>query len=148
MEVVLACDIRIAAENARLGVPEVRLGLIPGWGATARLPRMMPYAKAAQLLLTGQPISAQEALSLGLVNEVVPLPQLIPTAEAWARRIMECAPLSARASKQCAMMGLEMPLDAAMDRNFPMLRTARDSEDWIEGLKAFAEKRKPVWKGR
>jgi enoyl-CoA hydratase/carnithine racemase len=93
-------------------------------------------------------MTAQEALRLGIVNEVVPLKDLLPTAERWASEILECAPLSVRATKQCAMAGLGLPLDQALSRSYPALQQMMHSEDVKEGPKAFAEKRKPNWKGK
>jgi crotonobetainyl-CoA hydratase len=99
-------------------------------------------------ILTGRHMTAQEAHRLGVVNEVVPLAELMPTAMKWANEILECSPISIRASKQASLMGLNMPLDAALRMNFTETERMRRSEDTIEGPKAFAEKRKPNWKGR
>ncbi|MBM3167127.1 MAG: hypothetical protein FJZ94_06750, partial [Chloroflexi bacterium] len=100
MEIVLACDLRIAAENATFGLPEVRRGLIPGWGGTQRLPRLIPPVKAAELLFTGRPIDAQEAYRIGLVNKIVQLSELMPEARQMAESICESGPLAVRAAKQ------------------------------------------------
>jgi len=148
LETVLACDIRIAAENARFGVPEVRWSVIPGWGGTQRLPRMIPWAKAAELLFTGTAIDAQEAYRIGLVNLVVPLSELMPTAKEWARRICQNGPLALRAAKESMMEGINMTLDEGLKLEKSLVDKLLMTEDAKEGVKAFNEKRKPVFKGK
>ena len=111
LEIALACDIRVASEKALLGVPEVKLGVIPGWGGASRLPRLVPPAIAAQMLLTGDPISAQEAYRVGLVNEVVPASELMASAEKWANKICQCGPLGVRAAKEVMIRGMSLSLD-------------------------------------
>ena len=148
MEIALACDIIIAADHAQLGLPEPRVGLVPGAGGVHRLPRQVPLKLAMGMLLTGKRISAQEAYRIGLVNEVVPLPELMSTAEGWAQEILECAPLSARASKEMAMSGLGWPLETSLSQSYREYQMVIESEDYIEGPRAFAEKRMPQWKGR
>ena len=147
-EMALACDIIIAADHARLGLPEPRVGLMAGAGGVHRLPRMMPQKIAMGYILTGRHMTAQEAHRWGIVNEVVPLDDLMPTVDRWAQDILEGAPLSIRASKQAAMMGLGHPLDIALNLEYTQSTVMRRSEDIVEGPKAFAEKRKPNWKGR
>jgi enoyl-CoA hydratase/carnithine racemase len=147
-EIALACDIIIAAEHAHFGLPEPTVGLNAGAGGIHRLPRHIPLKIAMGMLLTGRHITAQEAYRLGLANEVVPLKDLIPCAERWANEIMRCAPLSVRASKEAAMKGLNLPLEAAMNNSYYLDQMMRHSEDYIEGPKAFAENREPQWKGR
>jgi enoyl-CoA hydratase/carnithine racemase len=148
LETVLACDIRIAAENARFGVPEVRWSVIPGWGGTQRLPRMIPWAKAVELLFTGTAIDAQEAYRIGLVNLVVPLSELMPTAKEWARRICQNGPLALRAAKESMMEGINMTLDEGLKLEKSLVDKLLMTEDAKEGVKAFNEKRKPVFKGK
>lgn len=148
MELALACDIRIAAEHATFGQPEVRWSLIPGWGGTQRLPRVIPLAKAAEMLLTGKPINAQEALRVGLINAVVPKEKLMATAEEMARGILELGPLGVRASKEAMMRGLNMTLQDGLRLEEMLFDSLKHTEDVEEGPKAFKEKRKPQFKGR
>ena len=146
-EIALACDIIIAADHARFGLPEPTVGVMAGAGGVHRLPRQVPFKVAMGMMLTGRHITAEEAYRIGLVNEVVPFKDLIPTAERWAQEIMRCAPLSVRASKQSAMQGLDLPLEAAMNANYYWVERMNQSQDVIEGPKAFSEKREPKWKG-
>ncbi len=148
LEMALACDLRIASENATLGVPEVRWGLYPGWGGTQRLPRVIPWAKAAEMLLMGRFISAQEALQIGLINKIVPLAELMPTARAWAQEISELGPLAVRTAKELMLKGTSVPLDVGLRLEQALMDSILASEDAQEGPKAFAEKRKPVFKAK
>lgn len=146
-EIALACDILVAAGHAKFGLPEPRVGLIAGAGGVHRLPRQMPIKHAMGIMLTGKMITAHQALAYGLVNEVVPAEALMETAERWANEIMECAPLAVMATKQCALQGMSRPgLEAAIKPDYPLFRKVMDSEDVLEGSKAFAEKRRPQWK--
>jgi enoyl-CoA hydratase/carnithine racemase len=147
-EMALSCDIIIASDNARFGLPEPRVGLAALAGGVHRLPRQIPMKLAMGYMLTGRHMTAQEALRLGIANEVVPLKDLLPTAERWANEILECAPLSVRATKQAAMMGLGLPLDQALAGSYPAIAQMMHSEDVKEGPTAFAEKRKPNWKAK
>ena len=146
-ELVLACDIVIASERASFGLPEPRVGLMAGAGGVHRLPRQIGYRHAMGMMLTGRRIDAEEALRLGVVNEVVAPGALLDTAHAWAEQILECAPLSVRASKEAALRGLETGLEDALNSVFPLTTAMRKSADFVEGPKAFAEKRKPSWTG-
>jgi enoyl-CoA hydratase/carnithine racemase len=147
-EMALACDIIIAAEHARLGLPEPRVGLMASAGGVHRLLRMMPHKIAMGYMLTGRHMTAQEAHRWGIVNEVVPLADLMSTVHKWADDILAGAPLSIRASKQAALMGLGQPLDVALNLNYSEALKMRHSEDFVEGPRAFAEKRPPRWQGR
>lgn len=146
-EIALSCDIIIASEKAVFGLPEPRVGLMAAAGGVHRLPRHVPYHVAMGMMLTGRRISADEAYRIGLVNEVVAPDKLMETAEKWAGEVLECAPLSVQASKESAQRGLAMSLDCAVDTIFPTAMLMIQSEDYIEGPRAFAEKRKPNWKG-
>jgi len=117
-------------------------------GGVHRLPRHIPLKIAMGLMLTGRHITAGEAHRLGVVNEVVPAADLMSAAERWAAEIATCAPLSVRATKQSAMQGLGRPVQEAVETRYPLVRAMLKSEDLVEGSRAFAEKRKPRWKGR
>lgn len=145
-EIAMACDIIVAADHARFGLPEPRVGLIAMGGGVHRLPRQIPLKIAMGMMLTGRHITAQEAHGLGIVNEVVALKDLFPTVERWASEIMECSPLAVQATKEAALMGLDMPLERAVDEKFPGLHKLLHSHDVVEGPRAFAQKRKPQWK--
>ena len=147
-EMALACDLIIAADHARLGLPEPRVGLMAGAGGVHRLPRMIPHKIALGYILTGRHMTAQEAHRWGIVNEVVPLADLMATVHKWTDDILAGAPLSIRASKQAALMGLGQPLEMALNLNYTEALKMRHSEDTVEGPRAFAEKRPPRWQGR
>ncbi len=145
MELLQGTDIRIAAEHATFGLPEPRWGIMPGAGSTVRLPRQIPYCRAMELLLVGDRISAAEALSIGLINRVVPLAELMSTAESFARRICENGPLAVRAIKESVTRCLGKQ-DFMLEQSFNL--RVLSSEDAKEGPRAFAENRKPDFKGR
>ena len=147
LELALACDIIVAADHATLGLPEPRVGLVAGAGGVHRLPRHLPQKVAMGMLLTGNPITAQEAYRWGLVNEVASRKELMSVTELWVSEMLKGAPLSVRASKQMATEGLDSPLDEAMSRSYSEYEKAMASKDYVEGPRAFMEKRKPVWRG-
>src|ERR1051325_1974300 len=148
LEIALACDVIVASETARFGLPEPRVGLMAAAGGVHRLPRHVPLKIAMGMILTGRHVTAAEAARIGLVNEVVPPAELHAAAERWANEIVECSPRSVQASKQAALQGLGRPLAEAMAGHYPLVQELFTSEDVVEGPRAFAEKRKPVWKGR
>lgn len=148
LELALACDIRLAADNAQFALSEVRLGSIPGAGGTQRLPRLIGRSDAMLLLLTGDRVDAAEALRIGLVSRVVPAAELMASAMEIALRIARNAPLSVRAIKRLVRDGLEMPLDKGIQLEGYAFGLLRDTEDRIEGRVAFQEKRAPVYRGR
>ena len=148
-EIALACDIIIAAENAIFALPEPRVGLIAGAGGVHRLPRMIGQKQALGMILTGRRVPAAEGKQLGFVNEVVPEGESLAAAKRWATLILECSPMAVRASKQAAYRGLAEPtLEQAIRTVFPAQRANMDSADYVEGPRAFAEKRKPAWRNQ
>ena len=148
LELALACDLRLASPNATFGLTEVRWAIMPGAGGTQRLPRAVPLAKAMEMILMAQTIDAAEAYRIGLVNKVVPLPELIPTAVEWAETLCERGPLAVRAAKEAVIRGLTMPMADGLRLEAFLSASLRATEDAVEGPKAFAEKRKPQFKAR
>ena len=147
MEMMLGCDIVVAAENATFGLPEPRVGRLALDGGIAILPRRIPHVWAMGMLLTGRRIGAAEALRFGLVNEVVPSADLDGAVERWVADILACAPLSVRAIKQMARAGERLSAKEAQRLRLPALVRALKSTDQEEGVRAFQEKRAPVWRG-
>ncbi len=147
-EIVLACDLVVAADHAVFGIPEVTRGLLASGGGLIRLPTLLPRAIALELALTGDPIDAGRALQLGLVNRVAPLADLMPTALALAERIAENAPLSVRRSKEVIRSIDGLTEAEAWDVSDAAMREVFSSADAIEGSVAFAEKRPPAWQGK
>jgi len=148
LELALACDIIVAAEHAEFGLPEPRVGRMALEGGMHRLARHIPLKAAMGMLLTGRRISAPEAYRIGLVNEVVPLHDLVPAARRWADQIVECAPLSVQGTKEAVMTALDLPLSAAVALVPGAMARALVSQDQVEGVNAFLERRSPRWSGR
>ena len=148
LELALACDIRLASESARFGFPEVKTGMFPGGGGTQRLQRVVPPNIAAEMIFTGKLIDAQEAYRIGLVNRVMPLDKLMPTAREMAQSISEVGPLAVKCAKEALIRGANLPIDEGLRLELTLTPNVVFSEDFEEGLKAFAEKRKPKFKGK
>lgn len=148
LELALACDIRIASDNAQFGCSEVRRGFHHCDGGTVRLPLIVGLGNALKLQLTGESIDADEALRIGLVSEVTTLPDLIPTAERYARTIASNSPLGVRSAKESMLRNLGHALEDALRFENILFSSLTQTEDYKEGPAAFAEKRPPVWKGR
>ncbi|MCY4231272.1 MAG: enoyl-CoA hydratase-related protein [Alphaproteobacteria bacterium] len=145
-EIALACDLIVAAENAIFALPEPRVGLMAGAGGVHRLPRIIGQKQALGMILTGRHVGAAEGKALGFVNEVVPEGEAVAGARRWAEQILECAPISIRASKEAVYAGMgEATLEAAINRSYEEQHVLIGSADYIEGPRAFAEKRSPVW---
>ena len=148
-EIALACDLIIASEAAVFALPEPKVGLAALAGGLNRLPRQIGAKRALGMILTGRHVTAREGRELGFVNTVVAHEDLMSEARDWARQICECAPLSIRASKEVVYRSLDTAsLEESMRTNYDSVATMRHSEDFIEGPKAFAEKRRPNWQGR
>jgi enoyl-CoA hydratase/carnithine racemase len=147
-EMVLGCDIVVACEEASFGLPEPLVGRLPLDGGMTLLQRQIPHRIALGMLLTGQRITAKRALEVGLINEVVPRAELDATVARWVGQILACAPLSVQAIKQVVRQTAAMSPQQAQALRLPALVAALQSEDSKEGVRAFQEKRKPVWRGR
>jgi len=148
LELALACDLRVAERGARLGLPEMKLGVLPGAGGTQRLPRLLPPAIAKQMVLTGEPIDAERAWQLGLVNELAEPGDALAAAEALAARLATGAPLALAAGKRLIDYGLGMDLEAAIAYERETVAVLFCTEDRAEGLKAFRERRPGEFRGR
>ena len=147
-ELAMACTMRLASETARLGQPEVKLGLLPGYGGTQRLPRLVGQPAALKLLLTGEMIGAAEALRIGLVDEVVPPERLMERAESLAKTIVAMAPLAVAGCLEAVRHGSDLNLEAALDLEAQIFGRLCGTADKAEGTRAFLEKRSPTWVGR
>jgi len=145
LEMVAGTDLRVAVDTATFGLGEVRWGLVPAGGSHVRIPRQVPWALAMELLLTGDPISAQRAYEVGMVNRVVPADELMSTALALAERICQNGPLAVRTSKEIAVRALDLEPGFVLEKQ--LAKKVFESDDAKEGPKAFAEKRKPEFKG-
>jgi len=148
LELALACDMRVASDDAQLGLIEINLAIIPGGGGTQRLPRLVGRGKALEMILTGARISAAEALRIGLVERVVPAADLAASAATLARTIAEKAPIALRYAKEAVVGGLALPLADGLRLEGDLSTLLRTTEDRMEGARAFLEKRKPSWSGR
>ncbi len=147
-ELALACHLRVASENSQIGLPEVKLGLIPGYGGTQRLPRLVGKGRAMEMVLSGESISADKALEIGLVNEVVAAEDLIAKSREWAGKILQNGPLAVRYSIEVMNDGLEMPLREATRLEATFFGLSCATEDMHEGTQAFLEKRRPKFEGK
>jgi enoyl-CoA hydratase len=147
-ELALACDIRIASEKARLGFPEVKIGIFPGWGGTQRVTRVLGLGKTKELVFTGEMVNAEEALRIGLVERVVPHSEIMNEAKKLAGEIAKRGPIAVRLSKTAINAGSEMDLQKALLLEKTLVSLCFDSQDRIEGMKAFLEKREPLFTGR
>ncbi len=147
-ELAMACTIRLAADNAKFGQPEINLGLIPGYAGSQRLPRLVGRGRAMELLLTGRQIGAEEAFRIGLVNRVVPAAQLLADARALAHELAAKAPVAVRYLLEAVAGGLDMSFEDAEDYEATLFGLVSTTEDMREGTRAFLEKRKPEFKGK
>ncbi|MBI4321372.1 MAG: enoyl-CoA hydratase/isomerase family protein [Chloroflexi bacterium] len=147
-EIAMAGDIRIAADTARLGLPEINLGLFPGYGGTQRLPRLVGKSMAKLMIFSGEHLDAQEALRVGLVDRVVPAAELMASAKELAKKLAGKAPIALRLAKQCIDLGIEMDLDRGLAYEVSQSGITQATEDRVEGTSAFLEKRQPQFKGR
>jgi enoyl-CoA hydratase len=146
-ELAMACTLRVASKNAKLGQPEVNLGLIPGYGGTQRLPRLVGKGRALEMILTGDPLPAEEAWRIGLVNRVVEPAALIPTCRELAAKILSRASLAVKRALEAVNLGLEMPFDAAERLEASLFGLSASTGDWKEGVSAFLEKRPAAFTG-
>ena len=147
-ELAMACTLRIAADSARLGQPEINLGLMPGYAGTQRLPRLVGKGKAMEMMLTGAPITADDALRVGLVNRVVPAASLMTEARAWAAQFAVGAPIAMRYIINAVNKGVEMPFAEACQYEATLFGLVASTDDMREGTNAFLEKRKPQFTGK
>ncbi len=147
-ELALACHVRVAADTAKLGTPEVKLGILCGYGGTQRLARLVGRGRALELLLTGEAIDAQEALRIGLVNRVVPRAKVVAESEALLRKMIANAPIALRLTLEAVDAGLDVPLAQGLDHEATLFGLLCTTEDMIEGTRAFAEKRPPRFQGK
>lgn len=147
-ELSLACDLRIASENASFGLPEINIGVLPGAGGTQRLPRLLGICKAKEMLYTGHRITAREAYDMGMINKVVPVDKLQQEAETWARELAEKPSLALKEAKHLVNTGIEHDLGTALKMEAYSVAALFTSEDKKEGMQAFMEKRKAVFRGK
>ena len=148
LELAMSCTVRFASENAMLGQPEVKLGIIPGYGGTQRLPRLVGRGRALELLLSGDPVSAFEAHRIGLVNAVVPQPELLSHSRAWLAKVLANGPIAVGLAMEAVDVGLDSGLDAGLKFEAAAFGVSASSEDRREGTSAFLQKRKPAFAGK
>jgi enoyl-CoA hydratase len=148
LELAMACTVRFASENARMGQPEVKLGLIPGYGGSQRLPRLVGRGRALEMLLSGEPITAAEAHRIGLVNAVMPQAELLNFSRAWLAKVLANAPMALALSMEAVDVGLEAGLEEGLRLEAASFALCAATEDGREGTSAFLEKRKPVFAGK
>jgi len=148
LELSLACDFRIASESAQVGATEIKLGLMPGWGGTQRLARIVGFAKAKELIMLGNRIKAEEALRIGLVHRVVPTGKLIEETKALAKNFVEGPPIALKAAKQALNYATQVPLEVGLKFESEAFGIVLSSKDVMEGVSAFMSKRKPEFKGK
>ncbi|MCK4903774.1 MAG: enoyl-CoA hydratase/isomerase family protein [Candidatus Marinimicrobia bacterium] len=142
-EIALACDMRIASENAKFSQPEVALGIIPGWGGTQRLPRLIGKGRAIEMIASGEMIDAEEALRIGLVNHVIPQPELMEKVHILAKSILKNGPAAVGAALKCIHKGFDEPIDNGLDLELNVFAELFETDEQREGTTAFVEKRKP-----
>jgi enoyl-CoA hydratase len=147
-ELAISCDFRIMAEEALIGVPEIKIGVLPGAGGTQRLSHMLPPAVAKQMIYFGDPLTAQKALQFGLVNEVVPSAKVLETAMEWARRLIKMPPLAVRCAKMLVHAGINSDLKTGIEAERQAMGFLFGTEDRVEGMGAFLQKREAAFKGR
>lgn len=148
LEIALACDLRLMAEETKVGLTETRLGIIPGAGGTQRLPRVVGVAKAKELIFTAKRLSADEALAIGLVNGIAPRAELMERAREMAREIAKAAPVALAQAKTAIDAGMQADIGTGLEIEAQCYAVTIPTEDRLEGLAAFAQKRAPVWKGK
>ncbi|MEE2887249.1 MAG: enoyl-CoA hydratase-related protein [Planctomycetota bacterium] len=146
LELALACDMRYASTKARLGLPEVSLGIIPGYGGTQRLPRLVGMGRALEMILTADPLSAEDACRVGLVNAVFEPEQLLESVKAIANKIVSRGPTAVGLAKQAAHRGADLPISEGLSVEADLFGVASSTDEMKEGLRAFLEKRDPSWK--
>jgi enoyl-CoA hydratase len=147
-EIALACDIVVASENAQFGQPEINIGLIPGWGGTQRLPRLIGRNRAKELIFTGDRLTAKQAEQIGMVSRVVPLNRLQETVLELARKMASKSPVMLKLAKQAINRGIEMDLNSGLAEEVRAFRVCFTTQDFKEGLTAFLEKRQPKFEGK
>ncbi len=148
LELAMACTVRFASENARMGQPEVKLGIIPGYGGTQRLPRLVGRGRALEMLLSGEPITAVEAHRIGLVNAVVPLSDLLTYSRGWLAKVLANGPLALGLVMDAVNVGLDSPLEAGLEFEASAFGASAATQDRAEGTRAFLEKRRPAFAGK